>query len=202
MNTLSYLPYLSYSRILRIISLQCQIEAENDPRDFTNPIDEENPTIGSAPGSYYTLNSGGPNTNIFQIYDSNPSNAPETGGGALYGMLQALLNGSLPTQPEQQERASNISSNANISSNVNADVGQATTGGGDGTRVGRYRQPVMFMGSFGADGGVRFRTVQGDTSSQMPGSFQETQNSSINRTESPRAAEGRDPSVRGANMIK
>ena len=117
-------------------------------------------------------------------------------------MLQALLNGSLPTQTEQQERTSNISSNANNSSNVNADVGQATTGGGDGTRVGRYRQLVMFMGSFGADGGVRFRTVQGDTSSQMPGSFQETQNSSINRTESPRAAEGRDPSVRGANMIK
>lgn len=116
-------------------------------------------------------------------------------------MLQALLNGSLPTPPEQQERNQNVSGNTSNSVNFNVDLGTATPGGGDGTRVGRYRQPVMFMGSFGLDGGVRFRTVQ-ESSSQMPGSFQESQNSSFNRTESPRAAESRDPGVRAANMIK
>jgi hypothetical protein len=113
-------------------------------------------------------------------------------------MLQALLNGNLPTPPDQQERGSN---NNNTSSG-NPDISRTTPGGGDGTRVGRYGQPVMFMGSIGSDGGLRFRSVQNNQSSTMPGSFYNSQNTTYQRTESPRPTENRDPSVRTANMIK
>lgn len=112
-------------------------------------------------------------------------------------MLNALLNGNLPTPPEQQERGTN----SNNTTRSNPDIGQATPGGGDGTRVGgRYRQPIMFMGSFGSDGGLRFQSVQSDQQSTMPGSFQSSQNTTYQRTESPRPAENRD--MRTANMIK
>ncbi|KAI9278134.1 hypothetical protein BC943DRAFT_298333 [Umbelopsis sp. AD052] len=170
-----------------------QIEPENDPRDFIAPLYEEDPVTGTTPTSYNTFSTSGPNSNAFQFFDSS-TNAPES-GGALYSMLNALLNGNLPTTPEQQERGTNN----NNTSRSNPDVGQPTPGGGDGTRVGRHRQPVMFMGSFGADGGLRFRSVQNDQPSTMPGSFHTSQNTTYQRTESPRPAENRD--ARTVNMI-
>ncbi|KAJ2963479.1 hypothetical protein NQZ79_g1560 [Umbelopsis isabellina] len=174
-----------------------QIEPENDPRDFVAPAGEDDPAIGSAPGAYYTFNAGGPNSNIFQFYDGNSNNAAEQpGGGALYGMLQALLSGNLPTPPIPNDRNSDHPSDTGINpSGATAQGGD----GGDGTRAGQYRQPVMFMGSFGPDGGVRFRTVQGD--SQMPGGFQESPPTGPGMPESPRAGEGRDQGSRTANMI-
>ncbi|CAO3678463.1 unnamed protein product [Umbelopsis ramanniana] len=57
----------------------------------------------------------------------------------------------------------------------------------------------MFMGSFGSDGGLRFRSVQSDQQTTMPGSFQSSPNTTYQRTESPRPAENRD--MRTANMI-